>query len=189
MHLGYVISGNWWIWNACWMQMAAVAALCVQYEADFRPNMSIVVKALQPLLNTRAGPTGESGLTWKTRTKLVNHDKSSTSIYIFGSRFWWRNCCGNRNFLVLLLLLWLFKILQWEACIYFIVIILLNVHVRVSSRLCIILTSIFDILSRWFSQESDTTCIPFSYFCKCKQINALYYKFQWIPLYYYIYQK
>ncbi|KAK0608874.1 hypothetical protein LWI29_037393 [Acer saccharum] len=34
-------------------KMAAVAALCVQYEADFRPNMSIVVKALQPLLNTR----------------------------------------------------------------------------------------------------------------------------------------
>lgn len=32
-------------------KMAAVAALCVQYEADFRPNMSIVVKALQPLLN------------------------------------------------------------------------------------------------------------------------------------------
>ncbi|KAG6433389.1 hypothetical protein SASPL_105002 [Salvia splendens] len=41
-------------------KMAAVAALCVQYEADFRPNMSIVVKALQPLLNTRAGPTGEA---------------------------------------------------------------------------------------------------------------------------------
>ncbi|KAK4801551.1 hypothetical protein SAY86_022038 [Trapa natans] len=36
-------------------KMAAVAALCVQYEADFRPNMSIVVKALQPLLNTRLG--------------------------------------------------------------------------------------------------------------------------------------
>ena len=33
-------------------QMAAVAALCVQYEADFRPNMSIVVKALTPLLNS-----------------------------------------------------------------------------------------------------------------------------------------
>ncbi|XP_068663951.1 probable protein kinase At2g41970 [Aristolochia californica] len=31
-------------------KMAAVAALCVQYEADFRPNMTIVVKALQPLL-------------------------------------------------------------------------------------------------------------------------------------------
>jgi hypothetical protein len=27
--------------------MAAVAALCVQYESDFRPNMTIVVKALQ----------------------------------------------------------------------------------------------------------------------------------------------
>ncbi|MBA0605080.1 hypothetical protein Godav_017692 [Gossypium davidsonii] len=37
-------------------KMAAVAALCVQYEADFRPNMSIVVKALQPLLNARPGP-------------------------------------------------------------------------------------------------------------------------------------
>ncbi|KAI3460735.1 hypothetical protein Pfo_017398 [Paulownia fortunei] len=44
-------------------KMAAVAALCVQYEADFRPNMSIVVKALQPLLNTRPGPAGESGQT------------------------------------------------------------------------------------------------------------------------------
>ncbi|KAG0501625.1 hypothetical protein HPP92_001697 [Vanilla planifolia] len=39
-------------------KLAAVAALCVQYEADFRPNMSIVVKALQPLLNARsATPT------------------------------------------------------------------------------------------------------------------------------------
>ncbi|GAB4841820.1 cleavage polyadenylation factor subunit pti1 [Ancistrocladus abbreviatus] len=40
-------------------KMAAVAALCVQYEGDFRPNMSIVVKALQPLLNTRLGPAAE----------------------------------------------------------------------------------------------------------------------------------
>ncbi|RAL38616.1 hypothetical protein DM860_002594 [Cuscuta australis] len=40
-------------------KMAAVAALCVQYEADFRPNMSIVVKALQPLLNPRSGPSTE----------------------------------------------------------------------------------------------------------------------------------
>ncbi|KAG5583371.1 hypothetical protein H5410_053998 [Solanum commersonii] len=38
-------------------KMAAVAALCVQYEADFRPNMTIVVKALQPLLTAKpAGP-------------------------------------------------------------------------------------------------------------------------------------
>ncbi|KAK1408460.1 hypothetical protein QVD17_40254 [Tagetes erecta] len=36
-------------------KMAAAAALCVQYEADFRPSMTIVVKALQPLLNSKAG--------------------------------------------------------------------------------------------------------------------------------------
>ncbi|KAL6637017.1 hypothetical protein ACP70R_024589 [Stipagrostis hirtigluma subsp. patula] len=36
-------------------KLAAVAALCVQYEADFRPNMTIVVKALQPLVNARPG--------------------------------------------------------------------------------------------------------------------------------------
>lgn len=36
------------------MQLAAVAALCVQYESEFRPNMSIVVKALQPLLKPPA---------------------------------------------------------------------------------------------------------------------------------------
>lgn len=41
-------------------KLGAVAALCVQYEADFRPNMGIVVKALQPLLNARAGPAGEN---------------------------------------------------------------------------------------------------------------------------------
>ena len=35
------------------LQLAAVAALCVQYEADFRPNMTIVVKALQPLFNSK----------------------------------------------------------------------------------------------------------------------------------------
>ncbi|BAT93544.1 hypothetical protein LR48_Vigan02g273200 [Vigna angularis] len=40
-------------------KLAAVAALCVQYEAEFRPNMSIVVKALQPLLKTPA-PAPES---------------------------------------------------------------------------------------------------------------------------------
>ncbi|OAY73955.1 PTI1-like tyrosine-protein kinase 3 [Ananas comosus] len=38
-------------------KLAAVAALCVQYEAEFRPNMSIVVKALSPLLvNRHAAP-------------------------------------------------------------------------------------------------------------------------------------
>ncbi|KAK4778205.1 hypothetical protein SAY87_018392 [Trapa incisa] len=34
-------------------KFAAVAALCVQYEAEFRPNMSIVVRALQPLLKSQ----------------------------------------------------------------------------------------------------------------------------------------
>ncbi|RAL42013.1 hypothetical protein DM860_018187 [Cuscuta australis] len=42
-------------------KFAAVALLCVQYEADFRPNMGIVVKALQPLLNTRPGIGGDVG--------------------------------------------------------------------------------------------------------------------------------
>ncbi|GAB4851520.1 hypothetical protein Ancab_030921 [Ancistrocladus abbreviatus] len=42
-------------------KMAAVAALCVQYEADFRPNMTIVVKALQPLLNAKPpGPESQA---------------------------------------------------------------------------------------------------------------------------------
>ncbi|KAI3690459.1 hypothetical protein L2E82_48485 [Cichorium intybus] len=36
-------------------KMAAVAALCVHYKADSRPNMGIVVKALQPLLNVHGG--------------------------------------------------------------------------------------------------------------------------------------
>ncbi|KAK1302961.1 putative protein kinase [Acorus calamus] len=34
-------------------KLAAMAALCVQYEADFRPNMTIVVKAIQLLLNSK----------------------------------------------------------------------------------------------------------------------------------------
>lgn len=40
-------------------KMAAVAALCVQYEADFRPNMSIVVKALSPLLTVPRAPVAD----------------------------------------------------------------------------------------------------------------------------------
>ncbi|KAJ0976470.1 hypothetical protein J5N97_018435 [Dioscorea zingiberensis] len=41
-------------------KLAAVAALCLQYEADFRPNMSIVVKALHPLLNARSGHASDT---------------------------------------------------------------------------------------------------------------------------------
>lgn len=40
----------------CWKQFSAIAALCVQYEADFRPNMSIVVTALQPLMKYQSVP-------------------------------------------------------------------------------------------------------------------------------------
>ncbi|URD92260.1 STYKc [Musa troglodytarum] len=45
-------------------KVAAVAALCVQYEAELRPNMSIVVKALHPLLGARkAVHPGEAAAT------------------------------------------------------------------------------------------------------------------------------
>ncbi|KAG8057378.1 hypothetical protein GUJ93_ZPchr0002g25265 [Zizania palustris] len=37
-------------------KLAAVAALCVQYESEFRPSMSIVVKALSPLLQHKPLP-------------------------------------------------------------------------------------------------------------------------------------
>jgi pto-interacting protein 1 len=40
----------------CLFQLAAVAALCVQYESEFRPSMSIVVKALSPLLQHKPQP-------------------------------------------------------------------------------------------------------------------------------------
>ncbi|KAI7756231.1 hypothetical protein M8C21_024016, partial [Ambrosia artemisiifolia] len=38
------------------IKIAMVAELCIQYEADLRPNMRIVVKALQPLLNAIPSP-------------------------------------------------------------------------------------------------------------------------------------
>jgi len=41
--------------------LAAVAALCVQYESDFRPNMTIVVKALQPLVKAAAAAAAAEG--------------------------------------------------------------------------------------------------------------------------------
>ncbi|KAI4302740.1 hypothetical protein MLD38_038451 [Melastoma candidum] len=43
-------------------KLAAVAALCVQYEAEFRPNMSIVVKALQPLLRSTSSLLDHGGV-------------------------------------------------------------------------------------------------------------------------------
>lgn len=47
-------------------KLAAVAALCVQYEAEFRPNMSIVVKALSPLLVNKQPPAQPSPATEAT---------------------------------------------------------------------------------------------------------------------------
>ncbi|XP_071716862.1 probable protein kinase At2g41970 isoform X2 [Rutidosis leptorrhynchoides] len=38
-------------------KLTAIAALCVQYEPDFRPHIIIVVKALQYLVNSRPAPT------------------------------------------------------------------------------------------------------------------------------------
>ena len=42
-------------------KFAAVAALYVQDEPDFRPNMSIVVRALQPLLKVAPAPVDTCG--------------------------------------------------------------------------------------------------------------------------------
>ena len=42
-------------------KLAAVASLYVQDEPDFRPNMSIVVRALQPLLKVAPAPVGTYG--------------------------------------------------------------------------------------------------------------------------------
>ncbi|KAG8052144.1 hypothetical protein GUJ93_ZPchr0001g31379 [Zizania palustris] len=49
-------------------KMAAVAALCVQYEAEFRPNMGIVVKALNPLLNSRSSNNRPTAASERSRT-------------------------------------------------------------------------------------------------------------------------
>lgn len=55
LNVVHSIQSRSFLWDASedfvlFVQFAAVAALCVQYEAEFRPNMSIVVKALSPLL-------------------------------------------------------------------------------------------------------------------------------------------
>lgn len=68
-------------------QMAAVAALCVQYEAEFRPNMSIVVKALQPLLN----PPRSAPQTPQRNIPYWCH----TSLYHYFICFWLNMICVN----------------------------------------------------------------------------------------------
>ncbi|KAG6401969.1 hypothetical protein SASPL_138837 [Salvia splendens] len=63
-------------------KMASLAISCVQYQAGFRPNMSIVVKALHPLLNSASNPTGQASnlqvreaerLNWAA-TSMFNED-------------------------------------------------------------------------------------------------------------------
>ncbi|KAJ4798850.1 Protein kinase superfamily protein [Rhynchospora pubera] len=55
-------------------KLAAVAALCVQYEAEFRPNMTIVVKALSPLLVQKPpAPTPDTA----SETTVAAPDSSS----------------------------------------------------------------------------------------------------------------
>ncbi|KAJ6847405.1 pto-interacting protein 1-like isoform X2 [Iris pallida] len=53
-------------------KIAAVAALCLQYQADFRPNMSIVVKALEPLLNVQSGAA--QGRPWPKAARATVQD-------------------------------------------------------------------------------------------------------------------
>jgi len=51
------------------LQLAAVAALCVQYESEFRPSMSIVVKALSPLLQHKPQPPPAAALDAKAPSR------------------------------------------------------------------------------------------------------------------------
>ncbi|KAL8232705.1 hypothetical protein R6Q57_002483 [Mikania cordata] len=62
-------------------KVAAVAALCIQYEADFRPNMTIVVKALRPLVNAKPA-----------RTEFTLSDHSPVCVT---RAFQWRKVCSN----------------------------------------------------------------------------------------------
>lgn len=65
--------------SICLLQLAAVAALCVQYESEFRPSMSIVVKALSPLLQHKPPPPpAVAPETWAP---------DSTASYAFTSEF------------------------------------------------------------------------------------------------------
>nr|GEX51894.1 PTI1-like tyrosine-protein kinase 3 isoform X2 [Tanacetum cinerariifolium] len=71
-------------------KLAAVASLCVQDEPDFRPNMSIVVRALQPLLNAAPEPVAECQVTLGVppntsarRTFLVKHRNEAIEVEMY----------------------------------------------------------------------------------------------------------
>lgn len=77
--------------SICLLQLAAVAALCVQYESEFRPNMSIVVKALSPLLQHKPPlPPAVAPETWAP---------DSTASYAFTSEFQ-HGCKEGWNFFI-----------------------------------------------------------------------------------------
>ncbi|CAH9132216.1 unnamed protein product [Cuscuta epithymum] len=68
------------------VEMAAVAALCVQYETDFSPNMKIVVKALLPLLNSKPAAGSEShALRTNQAQKLQNLNITNLFILTLNS--------------------------------------------------------------------------------------------------------
>lgn len=85
-----------------------MAALCVQYESEFRPSMSIVVKALSPLLiNKPQQPLGAPDTpsdTWQHvqcevhvkwyQFSLVRHfDSTLPPVYMLS----WSDCIPERN--------------------------------------------------------------------------------------------
>lgn len=78
------------------MQLAAVAALCVQYEAEFRPNMSIVVKALSPLLVSKQTPTPAPPPavdSWCIELTKVSSFPFDIHVYGPESCIWWFAVC------------------------------------------------------------------------------------------------
>lgn len=105
------------------LQLAAVAALCVQYEAEFRPNMSIVVKALQPLLKppASAAPAAES---WSKLIPVffLTVDICQIKPTLQSLLSWWPYRIHNIHYLFQLLLLffledpWVYVWLDWIGC-------------------------------------------------------------------------
>lgn len=89
-------------------QMAAVAALCVQYEAEFRPNMSIVVKALQPLLN----PPRSAPQTPQRNIPYWCH----TSLYHYFICFWLNMICVNSWNILLISLIKVYLYIYTRNC-------------------------------------------------------------------------
>lgn len=102
-------AGSWFTPNpliticTCLKQFAAVAALCVQYEANFRPNMSIVVNALQPLLHARSAPRH-----WNNKLLDSRHVTRSCRQHhwdLFGNHSFFRSYTIVRFLLVIKILM------------------------------------------------------------------------------------